>query len=153
MRVRGRHSGYADVPGEVSEQVFRCDSSERLQPAAEIANHAPGVPHVVERAGIEAVGGIEAALAPADPAVSRTERPSNMHRQKSSQRSRRRMRCSALPVRSVKLRTQFLHAPHEPRTACPVFLGVPRSAEIDFEICRDLDCLAKMQKWKEPSAS
>ena len=33
-----------------------CDASERLQPAAEIASHASGVPHVVERAGIEAVG-------------------------------------------------------------------------------------------------
>jgi len=32
-----------------------------------------------------------------------------------------------------------------PRTACPAFLGVPRSAEIDFEIYRDLDRLAKMQ--------
>jgi len=30
-------------------------------------------------------------------------------------------------------------------TACPAFLGVPRSAEIDFEVYRDLDRLAKMQ--------
>ncbi len=33
-----------------------CDASERLQPAAEIANHALGVLHVVERAGVDAVG-------------------------------------------------------------------------------------------------
>ena len=38
-------------------------------------------------------------------AVSRTERPSTMHRQKSSQRSRRRMRCSTLPVRSTARNT------------------------------------------------
>ena len=29
---------------------------ERLQPVAQIVNHGSGVPHVVERAGIEAVG-------------------------------------------------------------------------------------------------
>ena len=36
---------------------MRCyDASERLQPAAEIVSHASGVPRVVERAGVEAVG-------------------------------------------------------------------------------------------------
>ena len=55
MSARGGHGGYADVPGEVSEQVLCCDASERLQPTAEIVHRAPGVPHVVERAGVEAV--------------------------------------------------------------------------------------------------
>jgi len=52
MGAHGGHGRYADVPGEVSEQVFRCDASERLKPIAEIVHHSAGVTHVVERAGI-----------------------------------------------------------------------------------------------------
>jgi len=42
--ARGGHGGYADVPGEVSEQAFRRDASEWLQPTAEVVHHALGVP-------------------------------------------------------------------------------------------------------------
>jgi hypothetical protein len=36
--------------------VLCCDASKRLQPTAEIVHRASGVPDVVERAGVEAVG-------------------------------------------------------------------------------------------------
>ena len=41
-----QHGGYADVPGEVSEQVFRCHTSKRRQPTAEIVHHAVSYTHL-----------------------------------------------------------------------------------------------------------
>ncbi len=50
--TRGDRGGYADVPGEVSEQALRCDASERLQPAAEIIHHAASFPSLGLRQAI-----------------------------------------------------------------------------------------------------